>query len=406
MTLGLIFVQHRLHLEVEGTVEGAQTVLDVLMDGGFADAEALGGSPYRRLVLDDVKGQPAGPLLDVPFHTRNTPHRGFHCGMYMRRERGTERACLRPQQRGQTPGHGRGVNGDAGEVLQGKDGLVEEHAQAVEGGVAQFSGTGQEGGLQGGVDEVAYRHTGGQGLQEGEVIKLALGSRHAQGGAVHQQVGAGGLGLEGVHVKAGGGENFGRFAAEGLGLLYGPVADGHRGCPLLGQLQGHRLGGAARPQQDHPAASGIKPGVQQGLEKPTPIRVVSIYFIVFYTNRIYRAVESGVLVQLIHEGEKVLLVGHGGVEAGVAGESGALQPPGGLPGPDGLTEVDIIQPQRLDHGVLDQGGLGVEHRVSDDAQLFRGVVQLDLHGGSPLVLHNLGGWCGKFSGDNYLYRLI
>lgn len=61
------------------------------MDSGFADAEALGGGTHRRLVLNDVKGQPTGPLLDVPFHTRNTPHRGFHCGMYMRAFRGTER---------------------------------------------------------------------------------------------------------------------------------------------------------------------------------------------------------------------------------------------------------------------------------------------------------------------------
>lgn len=283
-------------------------------------------------------------------------------------------------------------------MLQGEDGLVEKHAQAVEGGVAQLPGPGQEGGLQGGIDEVAHRHAGGQGLQEGEVLKLTLCPRHAQGGAVHQQVGVGSLGPEGLWVKAGGGEDLWRFVTEGLCLLYGPVTDGHRGRPLLGQLERHRLGGAACSQQHHPAAPGIEPGVQQGLEKAPPIRVESVYFVLFDTDRIHGAVELGVLVQLIHEGEEVLLVRHGGVEAGVAGKSGALQPPSGLPGSDGLAEVDIVQPQGLNHGVLDQGGLGVEHRVPDDAQLFGGVVQLDLHGGSPLVLHSLGGWCGKFSG--------
>ena len=43
------------------------------MHRGLADAEPLGRAPHRGLVLYDVKRQPAGPLLNVPFHTATLP---------------------------------------------------------------------------------------------------------------------------------------------------------------------------------------------------------------------------------------------------------------------------------------------------------------------------------------------
>ena len=57
-------------------------------------------------------------------------------------------------------------------------------------------------------------------------------------------------------------------------------------------------------------------------------------------------------------------MGHGGVEAGVAGEGGGLQPFSGLSPGDRLAEVDIVQFQGGDHGVLDNGGFGVEDWVA------------------------------------------
>ena len=48
-------------------------LIDNYMYGGLADAELVGRRAHRRLVLDYVKGQLAGPLLDVPFHADNTP---------------------------------------------------------------------------------------------------------------------------------------------------------------------------------------------------------------------------------------------------------------------------------------------------------------------------------------------
>ena len=43
------------------------------MYGGFADAELPGGGTHRGTVLYDVKRQPAGAFLDVPFQTATLP---------------------------------------------------------------------------------------------------------------------------------------------------------------------------------------------------------------------------------------------------------------------------------------------------------------------------------------------
>ena len=73
MTFRLVFLQHPLDLEVQGPVEGGQTFAEVLVYGGFADAELPGGGTHRGTVLYDVKRQPAGAFLDVPFQTATLP---------------------------------------------------------------------------------------------------------------------------------------------------------------------------------------------------------------------------------------------------------------------------------------------------------------------------------------------
>ena len=72
--LGLVLLQHPLYLEVQGPVEGGQAFTEVLMYGGFADAELPGGGPHRGTVLYDVKRQPAGAFLDVPFQAATLLH--------------------------------------------------------------------------------------------------------------------------------------------------------------------------------------------------------------------------------------------------------------------------------------------------------------------------------------------
>ena len=51
------------------------------MYGGFADAELPGGGPHRGTVLYDVKRQPAGAFLDVPFQAATLLH-SFTGGVY------------------------------------------------------------------------------------------------------------------------------------------------------------------------------------------------------------------------------------------------------------------------------------------------------------------------------------
>ena len=81
VALGLVLLQHPLYLEVQGPVEGGQAFAEVLMYGGFADAELPGGGPHRGTVLYDVKRQPAGAFLDVPFQAATLLH-SFTGGVY------------------------------------------------------------------------------------------------------------------------------------------------------------------------------------------------------------------------------------------------------------------------------------------------------------------------------------
>ena len=51
------------------------------MHRGFADAELPGSGPHRGTVLYDVKRQPAGAFLDVPFQAATLLH-SFTGGVY------------------------------------------------------------------------------------------------------------------------------------------------------------------------------------------------------------------------------------------------------------------------------------------------------------------------------------
>ena len=65
VALRLVFLQHRLHLRVERAVIQRQTLRQVLMYRGLADAEPFGGSANRGPVLYEVKGQLLGPPFQI-----------------------------------------------------------------------------------------------------------------------------------------------------------------------------------------------------------------------------------------------------------------------------------------------------------------------------------------------------
>ncbi len=65
MPLGLVLVQNGLHLPVQHPVTGGQTLRQILMYGGFADAELFGGGADGGPVLYQVQSQLSGSLLQV-----------------------------------------------------------------------------------------------------------------------------------------------------------------------------------------------------------------------------------------------------------------------------------------------------------------------------------------------------
>jgi len=67
VALGLVFVQHLLHLQIQRPVIRRQALGQVLMYRGFADAEFPGRRAHRGPVFYQVKGQLTGPFLHVPF---------------------------------------------------------------------------------------------------------------------------------------------------------------------------------------------------------------------------------------------------------------------------------------------------------------------------------------------------
>ena len=67
VALGLVFVQHLLHLQIQRPVIRRQALGQILMYRGFADAEFPGRRAHRGPVFYQVKGQLTGPFLHVPF---------------------------------------------------------------------------------------------------------------------------------------------------------------------------------------------------------------------------------------------------------------------------------------------------------------------------------------------------
>ena len=63
MPLGLVEVQQLTHLPVKPRVHMRQPLGQVLVYGGFGNTEDPGCGADGRLILDDVHGQIAGPLL-------------------------------------------------------------------------------------------------------------------------------------------------------------------------------------------------------------------------------------------------------------------------------------------------------------------------------------------------------
>ena len=67
MPLCLVFLQNLFHLKMQRPVIKGQTLLNILMYGGFGNAEFLGRVAHGGAVFDDVGGQLTGALLDVTF---------------------------------------------------------------------------------------------------------------------------------------------------------------------------------------------------------------------------------------------------------------------------------------------------------------------------------------------------
>ena len=89
-------------------------------------------------------------------------------------------------------------------MFQSKDGLVDEHAQAIQRPVAPQPGLGQELRFSRVINKVAHRRRMRKGVLKVKILELARHSPHAQGGAVHQQIGPRGLQPQRCSVKADG----------------------------------------------------------------------------------------------------------------------------------------------------------------------------------------------------------
>ena len=65
VTLGFVLVKDRLYLRVQDAVTLGKAFGEILMYGGFADAEFLGGGTNGRPVLYQVLGKLAGSLFQI-----------------------------------------------------------------------------------------------------------------------------------------------------------------------------------------------------------------------------------------------------------------------------------------------------------------------------------------------------
>ena len=73
MALGFVHLQHFLHLKEKRAVEFRQTFAQILVNGGFADAEFFGGGADCGPVFDNVLSQRDGAIFDVPFQKTTLP---------------------------------------------------------------------------------------------------------------------------------------------------------------------------------------------------------------------------------------------------------------------------------------------------------------------------------------------
>ena len=101
MPLGFVAVQQLAHLAVQGGVEARQALGEILVYGGFADAENRRGSADGRFMLKKIDSQITDPVLNVIAHVYHSlcaapgaPR--FSCPMYMREQ---ERLMRRREKR-------------------------------------------------------------------------------------------------------------------------------------------------------------------------------------------------------------------------------------------------------------------------------------------------------------------
>ena len=86
MPLGLVLIQQLPDLTIQRPVDPRQAFCEILVYGGFADAEFRRRGPDGRPVIYDVNGQVTGPFLDTATHTNHSPCAAFprvDCFIYM-----------------------------------------------------------------------------------------------------------------------------------------------------------------------------------------------------------------------------------------------------------------------------------------------------------------------------------
>ena len=69
VALGLVHFQNGLHLLIQRKIAVRQALGQILVHGGFGNAELLGGGSNGRLRFDDVHSQLTGSLLNVISHS-------------------------------------------------------------------------------------------------------------------------------------------------------------------------------------------------------------------------------------------------------------------------------------------------------------------------------------------------
>ena len=73
MPFGLVIIQNMLHLTCKRRIQFPQPLRQILVNGGFADAEFFGGGADCGPVFDNVLSQRDGALFDVPFQKTTLP---------------------------------------------------------------------------------------------------------------------------------------------------------------------------------------------------------------------------------------------------------------------------------------------------------------------------------------------